>query len=219
MVHSPALWMAVILWWGVATAAPEAPAAPATPPKRHGAAVASLRPDDLADFGKNPAPIRRLLASCLDLTTRDLGYLMGSADPARGGMDCSGTIQFVLRQAGVPGVPRQSDEQYRWVWEAEAFRAVNARTAKTFELDALKPGDLLFWTGTYGTGARDPAVSHVMIYLGRTRADGKPVMFGSSDGRVFRGVPRSGVSVFDFRFPKPGGAARFIGYAPIPGLK
>jgi len=144
---------------------------------------------------------------------------MGSADPANGGMDCSGTVYFVLRQAGIAAVPRQSNEQYRWVWEAETFRAFNGRSEKSFELSALKPGDLLFWTGTYETAARDPAVSHVMVYLGKTKTDGRAVMFGASDGRVFRGEPQMGVSVFDFRLPQDSSKARFIGYAPVPGLK
>jgi NlpC/P60 family len=134
-------------------------------------------------------------------------------------MDCSGTVYRVLRDAGVSDVPRSSHEQYRWVWESGRFRAVNGRSFDSFEFDALKPGDLLFWTGTYEPREkRDPPVSHVMIYLGRAKDDGRHVMFGSSDGRPFRGLPQRGVSVFDFRLPAENSTVRFIGYGPIPGL-
>ena len=38
--------------------------------------------------------------------------LLRSADPSKGGMDCSGFIYFALREAGFSDVPRQSNEQY-----------------------------------------------------------------------------------------------------------
>ena len=44
-------------------------------------------------------------------------------------------------------------------------------------------------------------------------------MVGASDGRTYRGDKKFGVSVLDFRAPKPNGknpASRFIGYAKIP---
>lgn len=183
------------------------------------AVVSSLTPEELADFAANPAPVRRLIEKCLALTKLNLRYQMRSADPAQGGMDCSGTVHHVLRECGVADVPRQSSEQYRWVWQKGGFRAFNGSTMESFELAALKPGDLLFWTGTYETDTRDPPVSHVMIYLGKTKKKARPVMFGASDGRYYDGKAHNGVSVFDFKLPKEGGKARFIGYAPVPGLK
>jgi hypothetical protein len=47
------------------------------------------------------------------------------------------------------------------------------------------------------------------------------IAFGSSNGRVYQGIQRNGVSVFDFRLTPPepqNDCARFIGYASIPGL-
>ena len=90
-------------------------------------------------------------------------------------------------------------------------------------MDALKPGDLLFWAGTYNVD-RDPAITHTMIYLGREKATNQRVMVGSSDGRTYKGQSRSGVSVFDFKIAgrkastdnEPG--PTFVGYASIPGL-
>jgi len=86
---------------------------------------------------------------------------------------------------------------------------------ETFELSRLRPGDLLFWSGTYHV-TRDPPVSHVMIYLGINRHTGRRVMMGASEGRRFDNISRYGVSVFDFEMPRAGSDSRFIGYATIP---
>ncbi len=63
-------------------------------------------------------------------------------------MDCSGFIYYVLQQNGFPDVPRDSSQQYVWVRKAGNFNAVLSRKEDSFEFDALKPGDLLFWRGT-----------------------------------------------------------------------
>jgi hypothetical protein len=184
--------------------------------------VASLSPNDIRDLDENPEPVRKLLEDGLALTSRNLDYTYGSADPENGGMDCSGFIYYLLRKNGVEDVPRSSSEQYVWVRKAGNFRAVLSRDLDSFELDELKPGDLLFWTGTYRV-EHDPPVTHTMIYLGIKKATGKPVMVGSSDGRTYEGKQRFGVSVFDFkiapaRSEASGEQPRFVGYAKIPGL-
>lgn len=184
--------------------------------------VASISSDQLEGFDSNPPAVRKLLESALALTRQNLGYKYGSADPAGGGMDCSGTIYFLLREAGLEDVPRTASDQYVWARKAGDFEAVVSRRKDSFELDELKPGDLLFWTGTYSVD-RDPPVTHTMIYLGTLKSDGRQVMFGASDGRTFGGEKMFGVSVFDFRIPKPpanGGAGSvFVGYSPIPELE
>jgi peptidoglycan DL-endopeptidase CwlO len=190
--------------------------------------VTPLDADDLADFEENPPEVRALLEACLPLTHQNLGYKFGSSDPTDGGMDCSGTIFYVLRAVGIHDVPRTASDQYVWARKADNFEAVVSRKKDSFELDELRPGDLLFWTGTYATD-RDPPVTHTMIYLGKLKSDGRQVMFGSSDGRTYGGKKMWGVSVFDFTIPKakpkpaPGEAppalgSVFIGYAKIPGL-
>ncbi len=181
--------------------------------------VVSLKPEALQDFDKQPAEIRSILENLLALTERNLGYQSASADPNKGGMDCSGSVYYVLQTEGWQATPRQSDEMYAWTWKAGTFRSVNGRSWDSFEFQDLRPGDLLFWTNTTAQTDRDPAVTHVMIYLGRQKSDGRRVMAGSSDGRTYDGVPRFGVSVFDFLLPKEGGTARFIGYAHLPGMK
>lgn len=171
---------------------------------------------DLANFSENTERVQKLLTSALELTARRLGYQFGSADPTKGGMDCSGTIYHVLKKAGFQSVPRTASGQYVWVRRAGTFEAVVSTSTESFELDELEPGDLLFWSGTYAMD-RDPPVSHSMIYLGRAESDGKMLMFGASDGRSYRGERQSGVSVFDFRIPQSG-KTRFVGYARIPGI-
>jgi len=183
----------------------------------------SLSPDQIADYDSYPSKVRQILDAGLALTKQNLGYSYGSADPKNGGMDCSGFIYYVLRENGFSDVPRDSSQQYVWVRKAGDFNAVLSRKEDSFELDALKPGDLLFWRGTYNID-RDPPITHTMIYLGREKRTKKRVMLGSSDGRTYDGKQRWGVSVFDFKMPPPAksGDAKispvFVGYGRIPGL-
>jgi peptidoglycan DL-endopeptidase CwlO len=183
----------------------------------------SLSPDEIDGYEKYPSKVRQILDAGLALTKQNLGYSYGSADPANGGMDCSGFIYYVLKQNGFPDVPRDSGQQYVWVRKAGNFDAVLSRKEDSFELDDLKPGDLLFWRGTYNID-RDPPITHTMIYLGCEKRTKKRVMVGSSDGRTYDGKQRWGVSVFDFKLPPPpkSGDAKispvFVGYGRIPGV-
>jgi peptidoglycan DL-endopeptidase CwlO len=190
---------------------------------KKGAPNVSLSPDEIAGYENYSPKVRQILDAGLALTSQNLGYAYGSADPKNGGMDCSGFIYYVLRQNGFPDVPRDSSQQYVWVRKAGDFDAVLSRKEDSFELDDLKPGDLLFWRGTYSID-RDPPITHTMIYLGREKRTNKRVMVGSSDGRTYDGKQRWGVSVFDFKMPPPpsSGDAKispvFVGYGRIPGL-
>jgi cell wall-associated NlpC family hydrolase len=183
---------------------------------------AAIAPEEILEFRAQPAGVKKLIESCLELARQNLTYSFGSADPANGGMDCSGFIYYALRQHGLTQVPRDSSNLYVWVRKAHAFRAVISRKPDSFEMDELLPGDLLFWIGTYVTD-HDPPVTHAMIYLGTEKATGAKIMIGSSDGRTYRGQKRNGVSVFDFKMPRtpdPGDQrTTFIGYARIPGLR
>ena len=198
---------------------------PKPSPQNQPAAVASLDPSKLKDFDGQPSGVQDLIRSALALTQRNLAYTYGSDDPASGGMDCSGFIYYVLSSAGFKDVPRQSSDQYLWVRKNGNFHAVLSRNADTFELGDLRPGDLMFWSGTYKVD-RDVPVTHVMIYLGKEKGTNKRVMVGASDGRSYNGEKRFGVSVFDFKLPNgtpnksdPDLVARFEGYSPIPGLR
>jgi peptidoglycan DL-endopeptidase CwlO len=183
-----------------------------------------LSPQQIKGFDTYPENVKKLLGTALELTARNLTYKYGSDDPAGGGMDCSGFVYYVLKQSGVGDVPRDSSSQYVWLRRAGKFEPVFSRKEDSFELENLKPGDLLFWTGTYSID-RDPPITHAMIYLGREKKTGKRVMVGASDGRVYQGESRYGVSVFDFQIPRPdkNGNGKlqpsFIGYGHIPGLR
>ena len=193
--------------------------------------VATLGTDDLKEYADQPDKVKRLIARGLALTQMNLNYKYGSADPKNGGMDCSGTVYYLLREAGLGDVPRDASGLYSWLWKEKRFRAVVSQNPDSFEFSELKPGDLLFWTGTYRVD-HDPPVTHVMIYLGRNRQTGRRVMLGASEGRPFDGKSRYGVSVFDFKMPGTASReelsgvtateakleSRFIGYGTIPGF-
>ena len=195
---------------------------PSAAAKSAAAVTASILPEELLEYRAQPAGVRKLIESSLALTRQNLTYTFGSADPAAGGMDCSGFIYYTLRQYGLTQVPRDSSGLYVWTRHARGFRAVISRKPDSFELDELLPGDLLFWVGTYAT-EHDPPISHVMIYLGTEKEGGGKVMVGSSDGRSYHGQKRNGVSVFDFTMPRTPAAgdqrSTFVGYARIPGLR
>jgi cell wall-associated NlpC family hydrolase len=190
--------------------------------EKKGAPNATISPNEIKGYDDNPPKVRQIIEYGLELTRQNLNYIYGSAEPTTGGMDCSGFVYYVLQQNGVTDVPRDSSQQYVWVRRAGNFNAVLSRHEDSFELDALKPGDLLFWSGTYNID-RDPPVTHTMIYLGREKRTKKRVMVGASDGRTYDGKQRFGVSVFDFKLPPPPNSNDakispvFVGYGRIPG--
>jgi cell wall-associated NlpC family hydrolase len=199
------------------------PTASASPSPKKKGAPATISASEISGYENYPERVRKITDTAIELTTRNLDYKYGSADPANGGMDCSGFVFYVLTQNGVRDVPRDSSQQYVWLRKAGNFKAVNSRKEDTFELDELVPGDLLFWTGTYSI-ERDPPITHAMIYLGRKKGTNQRIMVGASDGRTYEGESRYGVSVFDFKIPKPAKtdegrmSPNFIGYGKIPGL-
>lgn len=192
--------------------------------KREHAPNATVEPDTIAEFAAQSPRIQQLIRDALDLTRLNLTYTFGSADPDNGGMDCSGTMYYLLRAHGFNDVARDSSGQYLWARKSGAFFPVVSKSAESPEFSDLRPGDLMFWTGTYDT-QRDVPISHVMLYLGREKGTGKRIMFGASDGRSYNGIQRWGVSVFDFKMPKADPAnpekakVDFVGYARIPGLR
>jgi cell wall-associated NlpC family hydrolase len=157
----------------------------------------------------------------LELAGKNLSYKYVSADPAKGGMDSSGFISYVLSKSGIKDVPRDAREQYIWVRKAGNFQAVLAQRDDTFELDALKPGDLLFWATNYGV-SRDPEITLTMIYLGRDKATKQRLMIGASETQTPKGRSHPGVGVFEFKIGRPAKGNKeagpfFVGYGHIPG--
>ncbi len=182
------------------------------------AAVSSIEPEALDGFHQYAPQLQQLVRDALALTKLNLTYTFGSSDPKQGGMDCSGTIFHLLTSLGIKNVPRQSDQMCAWVQDHTLLRLTpTADSLKHPELAALQPGDLLFWSGTYAAAPRNTPVTHVMLYLGQLKKNAKPVVFGASDGRVYQGDRRTGVSVFDFTMPAAG-KSRLHGYGLIPGV-
>jgi cell wall-associated NlpC family hydrolase len=89
-------------------------------------------------------------SSVVDVARRYLGvpYVFGGTNPAVG-LDCSGLVQLVYRQAGA-ALPRTAQQQFD----------ATARVTP----DQLQPGDLVFFFRTYA----DPRdwITHVGIYIG-----------------------------------------------------
>lgn len=84
----------------------------------------------------------------LQLSRQILGtpYVWGGSDPDKG-VDCSGFVQWVLKQVGV-NLPRISADQ--------------ARAGKRTDINGLRPGDLVGWNNS----SRNNGADHIAIYLG-----------------------------------------------------
>jgi cell wall-associated NlpC family hydrolase len=205
---------------------PKTPEKPTEPEKAEPkpAAVSTLETTDLTDFEKQPERVQKLINAALALTKKNLTYLYASHDPARGGMDCSGSVYRVLvdeKVASLDTIPRSSDLMCEWTMNSGTFhRTETAKSVDAEVFKALQPGDLLFWARHEGTEpGRKLPITHVMIYLGKRVKDGRHVIYGSSDGRSYEGQKRCGVSVFDFSLPKPDAKIVFYGYGAVPEVK
>ncbi|MGD8265917.1 MAG: NlpC/P60 family protein, partial [Chromatiales bacterium] len=114
------------------------------------AIVTSMAPGEIIEYESQPAAIQKLIRESLALTKKKLTYLYGSNSPKRGGMDCSGTVQYILKSQNLRETPRQADQIYRWIEQSGEMRGVDADSLDSAQFNDLRPGDLLFWSGTYG---------------------------------------------------------------------
>lgn len=134
-----------------------------------------------------------------------LPYVFGGSSPQDGGMDCSGSIQYLLKKSGFKEVPRTSFAQYEWVKKHSRLKR-----GKEIQANKLERGDLIFWGGTYNSGHK---VSHVMLYLGEQK-DGTLLMYGAR-GKKIRGLNGAGVDIHELR---KGKHPNLIGFGKVPGL-
>jgi peptidoglycan DL-endopeptidase CwlO len=183
---------------------------------------ALISTSDLKDFEALPEERREMLEGAI-ATARDspwLPYKFGGSEPSAGGFDCSGAMFYVMKKAGLKP-PRTSADQYLWLKETGRLHEVpaDAEDIDHPSLSKLKPGDLLFWSGTYSpTDGRSVNITHVAMYLGREKKDNSAVMINATDGRSYKGKQANGYGVYDFRLPKPGGRSKFMGYGTPPGI-
>ncbi|MEM6910074.1 MAG: NlpC/P60 family protein [Verrucomicrobiota bacterium] len=174
-----------------------------------------VSPERLASSGE-VGTVEHLLENCVALSQRDLDYIFGSSDPDGGGLDCSGTILWLLREEGIGSVPRQSNFQWEWLKQAGRLQEKGEFPNPRAALAAMEPGDLLFWRNTYDTGVED-RISHVMIYVGQDPESEKHYMFGARSGRL-SGLSGAQVDFFEFRWPKNQNE-KFAGFGTVPGLQ
>ncbi|MCB1203894.1 MAG: C40 family peptidase [Verrucomicrobiae bacterium] len=144
------------------------------------------------------------------LAGKKLHYVFGADDPDSGGLDCSSTIQYLLTQIGIKGVPRTSYDQYEWLKGKKLLDDVYGKSAPSKLLKKLSPGDLIFWGGTWKSGHR---VSHVMLYMGYDPAADKHYVFGARS-KSTTGLTGSGVDIFELNTE----SGRLVAHGKIPGL-
>lgn len=98
-------------------------------------------------------------------------YVWGGSTPATS-FDCSGYVCWVYTQSGVYNLPRTT------------AMGIYKQCAVISKSEA-KPGDLIFFTGTYAT---PNPVSHVGIYMGNNRMIhcGSPISYANTDSSYWK---------------------------------
>ncbi len=177
---------------------------------------------DLRGFDELSEGRRELIEAAIKASGEVAGmpYKYSGNGAAEGGFDCSGAMYHVLRKADLKP-PRTSADQFLWVRENSKLHPVPlaARDITHESFAALQPGDLLFWTGTYEPDdARLVKITHVAMFLGYEKKDGRAVMINATDGRTYRGAKVNGYGVCDFRVPAADSKSRLVGYGTPPGL-
>jgi cell wall-associated NlpC family hydrolase len=146
----------------------------------------------------------------------EVPYKLGSADAT--GMDCSGAIYFLFKEAGVE-LPRSAHGQYEWMKREGRLTEVPASARKEDDpvFAKLEPGDLVFYAHDGPDAPAELRVSHVHLYLGK-EADGHAIMIGSSEGRSYRGKKVNGFGITDYHVPAAGSKTRMVAYG-IPKME
>lgn len=141
----------------------------------------------------------------------DLTYKFGGNHPSEGGMDCSATMKYLFADLGFTDMPRTSYHQYGWLKKNRTMLHSKTIPASMGGRKGIKPGDLIFWGGTYNSGHK---VSHVMVYLGQGDS-GDHYMFGAR-GKKKKGLNGAGVDVFKLN---AGYQKSLVGFGSLPGVK
>ena len=186
-------------------------------------AVPLLETSELRDFSKLGDARKKLIEAAVATGKEVAGmpYKFGGNGPKDGGFDCSGAMYHILRKVGLDP-PRTSADQYLWVKQHSQLHLVanGAEDTEDKSFADLKPGDLVFWSGTYvPNDGRTVAISHVAIFMGFEKKDGRPVMINATDGRSYRGKKGNGFGVYDFKVPSPKSKSKMVAYGTPPGLE
>lgn len=98
-------------------------------------------------------------------------YVFGGSSPATS-FDCSGFVCWVYTHSGVHNLPRTTAQ------------GIYNQCKRVSDSDA-KPGDLIFFKGTYNAGE---TVTHIGIYVGNNRMlhCGNPIQYTSIDTNYWR---------------------------------
>jgi hypothetical protein len=158
-----------------------------------------------------PSPLSAddVLTAADRIVQQHLVYLYGSNDPRSGGLDCSGFVQVLFRQAYGIELPDEADQQLEYVREhGQVWDSTSGWTKAT-----LQPGDLIFYAGP-DADSRISLVSHVMIYCGHGISVGSQGI-----GKRLDGVT-SGVGYYHFYVRRPKGVLgesgeRFVGHRQV----
>ncbi|MES2474438.1 MAG: NlpC/P60 family protein [Verrucomicrobiota bacterium] len=177
---------------------------------------------DLKEFETLPDDRKELISKAIQVAKDSpwLPYKFGGSSPADGGFDCSGAMFYVMKQVDIDP-PRTSAEQFLWLKEEGRLHEISpdVRTLEDKAMEKLTPGDLLFWGGTYTPiDGRTVNVTHVALYLGHEKKDGRAIMINATDGRSYRGTKANGYGVYDFQLPREGSKTLFMGYGTPPGI-
>lgn len=173
---------------------------------------AMLSSGELQEFQVLSDSRKALIEEALRLGEKHYPYRMGASSPAEGALDCSGAMAYVLSKRDIRA-PRTAQEQYDWIRASGKLhvipRGADSLSAPIFA--NLQPGDLVFWSGTYS----GVDISHVAMYLGHEKSDGRAVMINATRGRSYRGQKANGYGVYDFRIPR-NSIARMVAFgAPV----
>ena len=129
-----------------------------------------------AEIKKTNNTAETKISKMIKFATAQLGkkYIRGREGP--NSFDCSGFVYYVITNMGV----------HTTRYSADAFSKVSGWT-KITNINALKPGDLLFWKN----GSNSIRIGHTGIYLGNGKfihasASNKKVVYGEMKGYFVR---------------------------------
>ncbi len=103
---------------------------------------------------------QRLLMAAHDILASDRPTYKFGANGEGGRYDCSSFLVEAARRGGVGNLPRTSRDQFDFLHDHGMVWTKGQRG-----WGRLIPGDLVFYSGTYSHGNKNP-ISHVMIYAG-----------------------------------------------------